>query len=434
MVFSLGVFLLHPQATYSLRLRPLDWCMILMMLVHLISDIANEGFQAVLLLRIYGEWFVPYIAGRVAIQSLSDVRGALPIAATVVAAFVVIGLVESLVKVNPLELIYGARPFVGPMPDNARFGLNRAHGPFMHSLFFGVVQVILLPWVLYFSQISLRRSEREETGSGWIAAIPLSAIGIATTLSRGPLLAVGALIYGMQTVLNARWRYVLAGIGVAAVATMLILSEQLMYGVDMLTGEHDTRVTTTINGKEYQYTSAKHREFLFLVYEYPLKHAGLIGYGTEACRGFPPKGVQVDAPDMVKAIDNAYLLYTLRFGYLGLTAFILLGLAGVYEFGRLALLTSGDASVWLAAMCSMVLTTMVLFMLVWMPQEIGYLYLFSLGAGAGIGAKYAATQQKSAPPEKRRSHRSERSNSSKSSASSSSRQKSSSKSDDPPVR
>jgi ABC-type enterobactin transport system permease subunit len=43
----------------------------------------------------------------------------------------------------------------------------------------------------------------------------------------------------------------------------------------------------------------------------------------------------------------------------------------------------GDVKVWLAAMAGMVVTAMLMFMLVWMPQDIGFIYLFSLGRHLG---------------------------------------------------
>src|SRR5437868_7131249 len=56
-VVMLALYPLHSQATFDMRLRPCDWLLIAMMLVHLASDVQSDGFRFSILFRIYGEWF-----------------------------------------------------------------------------------------------------------------------------------------------------------------------------------------------------------------------------------------------------------------------------------------------------------------------------------------------------------------------------------------
>jgi hypothetical protein len=268
----------------------------------------------------------------------------------------------------------------------------------MHTLYFGVAQVMLMPWLLYAAQLATQQRSVASVGKGWLWGIPITAIGVATSLSRGPFLAIGALVYAMYWVLTPRNRFVLGVIGVVAIVAMVAISGPLLDQLDALTGEDLSGQTTKSGDQEVKYTSTSARKLLFTVYAHPLKYAGLLGYGTKACSTFPPD-VPLDQPvERVAAVDNAYILFTLRFGYLGLLGFLAVNAAAAWQFLSLADESTGSVKVWLAAMAGMVVTTMLMFMLVWMPQEIGFLYLFGLGASSGLVIGGKQRRQ----PEKRR--------------------------------
>lgn len=412
-VLMLALYSFHPQATFVFRLRLCDWAILAMIGVHIASDIANDGFSISILLRAYGEWFMPYVAGRLAFQRIDDVRWALPLAAGVSLALALQGVVEAMLSLRPnlFEFLsMQERPVPKGIESNAanasRWGFKRAYGPLMHSLYFGVVQVILMPWLLYAGQRMMRNRTDEPGGKGWLWSIPVTALGVASSLTRGPFLAIGALIYGMYWVLTPRNRFVLGVIGVVAVLATIAISGSVLDQLDALTGEDLSAQTTKLDDKDEKFTSARARTLLFKVYAHPMKYAGLLGYGTEACSSFPPD-VPLNQPvGKVKAVDNAYILFTLRFGYLGLLLFLAINVTAAWQFLSLADAASGDLKVWLAAMAGMVVTAMLMFMLVWMPQDIGFLYLFSLGASSGlvldakpIGKEGKQRRRRSAPKE-----------------------------------
>lgn len=393
--FTLLLFLAHPRSSYVLYLRPPDYAILALLLVHVISDSLNERFEFGVFLRAYGEWFLPYVAGRVAIQSLADVRWTVPVAASVGLALAICGVIESISGTNPFELLFGSRPLDGVALDAARFGLKRAYGPLMHSLYLGTLQMLLLPWALYFCQDCLLPAQ--DRGSGWLAGLPVSLLGIASSLSRGPILAAGVLVYVLQLLIRPTWRCVLAAVGIVTVAGSIAFSTAILDGLDVMTTEHSNRMQTPVGDKNVHYTSTRHRVLLFQVYAYPLKQAGLFGYGTTRCSQFPPD-VPMDQPHgRVRAIDNQYLLMTLRLGYVGMAVFTLLNIVTALEFGRLTLLSRGHGRVWLGAMCGMVVAMVLMFMLVWQPQDFGFLYLFSLGSAAGIGAHYQSRRKQALP-------------------------------------
>jgi hypothetical protein len=390
-VAMLAIYAFHPQATFDFRLRLCDWAILGMIGVHIASDVVNDGFSAAILLRAYGEWFMPYVAGRLAFQRIGDVRWALPLAAGVSLALAMQGVVEAILSLRPnlFELLsMQDRPVPKGIESNAanasRWGFKRAYGPLMHSLYFGVVQVILMPWLLYAGQMVMRKRASQPGGKGWLWSIPVTAVGVASSLSRGPFLAIGALLYGMCWVLTPRLRIVLGVIGFVAVLAAVAISGSLLDQLDALTGEDLAGQTTKSAEGEVKFTSATARQLLFKIYAHPMKHAGLLGYGTNACSSFPPE-VPLNQPvGRIKSVDNAYILFTLRFGYLGLLMFLAINLSAGWQFLALADAATGDLKVWLAAMAGMVVTAMLMFMLVWMPQDIGYLYLFSLGASSGL--------------------------------------------------
>jgi hypothetical protein len=390
-VLMLALYSFHPQATFDFRLRLCDWAILAMIAVHLGSDIYHEGFNVMVLLRAYGEWFMPYVAGRLAFQRVDDVRWALPLAAGVALVFMLQGVLESLLflRTNVFELFsMHERPVPEGIQSNAedasRWGFKRAYGPLMHSLYYGVVQVILMPWLLYAGHRIMSTRRDEPNGRGWLWGIPATAVGVASSLSRGPFLAIGVLVYAMYWVLTPRNRVVLGVIGVVGILVAIVISGPLLDQLDVITGEDLSGATTKSREGEVKYTSATARKLLFEVYGYPMKRAGLLGFGTENCSSFPPRVPLIQEVGRVKAVDNAYILFTLRFGYLGSLVFVAINLTAAWQFIMLADEASGDLKVWLAAMAGMVVTTTLMFMLVWMPQDIGFIYLFSLGASSGL--------------------------------------------------
>jgi hypothetical protein len=62
----------HRQATFRVRLVAGDWALLSLVTVHLVSDNWNEGLSIFHLVRAYGEWILPYLAGRQAVQCLAD--------------------------------------------------------------------------------------------------------------------------------------------------------------------------------------------------------------------------------------------------------------------------------------------------------------------------------------------------------------------------
>jgi hypothetical protein len=209
-------------------------------------------------------------------------------------------------------------------------------------------------------------------------------------------------VYAMYWVLTPRNRFALGVIGAVAIVATIALSGPLLEQLDALTGEDLAGATTKTAEGNVKYTSTSARKMLFDVYGHPMKLAGLLGYGTADCSTFPPR-VPLNHPvGRVKAVDNAYILFTLRFGYLGLLGFLAINIFAAWQFLSLADEATDDIKVWLAAMAGMVVSAMLMFMLVWMPQDVGFPYLFCLGASSGLILN-PKKSEKDGKPRRRRS-------------------------------
>jgi hypothetical protein len=156
-------------------------------------------------------------------------------------------------------------------------------------------------------------------------------------------------------------------------------------------------------GQSKQYSTTRYRVLLLDVYKIAFKRAGLLGFGTEAVTGFPiqvPVGPQeVETLRKMKMIDNTYLLITLRFGYLGLFFFSLAACLSVYQLMALSLpLRTENIGLLVASLGSCLLAIMPVLFTVWMPQDYGFVLLWSWGASSGMYLAHRSGKFNEGPP------------------------------------
>jgi hypothetical protein len=151
-IFNMAGFLLYPRRFHLegkilVPLTLLDCGIAMMYLTHLASDTFSTGFTPFLLCRSYGEWVLPYVAGRYAVRNRNDLTW---IAIWIGGLLLLLGAmacIESLTKVNPFEFVFGNRPTELAGRNASRFGLKRAFGPATHPIFFGMMIAVLMPWL-----------------------------------------------------------------------------------------------------------------------------------------------------------------------------------------------------------------------------------------------------------------------------------------------
>ena len=348
-------------------------------MAHISADVTADGWTFATLFRAYGEWILPYVAGRLAIKTADDLKLLLPWVSGVVIALSLCAIVESLLGFNVVEMLFGDRPVAGFARNASRFGMKRAFVNTMHPIFFAIQLLILAPFC--FGMIA-KKSDWIRKMLAWVSLL-LTALGISATVSRGPMLAFVMMLAVLVfiTFRLIRWPVVIGlailvvVVSVAPSATLNFLGEQV--------GERKTMVE--IDGEAMVFSGTNNRFLIFSAYGDALRHAGLAGYGTKLTTGFPPNIPYLQTSrrsiEKLKYIDNAYVLLTLRFGFLGLCAFVFLMLSGIYTAVSLRKLTPDEP--FYVAVCGGLIGFAAVMMTVWMSYDFGFIYLWMLGILAG---------------------------------------------------
>jgi hypothetical protein len=388
--WSLILYMCHSRATYNFHLNWCDYAGIGMVAAHVLSDTVNDGPSFVVLLRAYGEWVLPYLTGRVAIQEVSDARWLLPIATTVTLILATFGLIEMFIPENNSNVFetlvqlrrgdeirtpYNMHRQIGPVD------FQRAYGPTNHPMYFGVLMFLLYPWMLYASA----RAAKQE-GAWWWRTMPyVCFLGVVSSISRAPILAVPLAFYFTLLILKERWRPILLGAGALGVIALFLSWSTIQYTLESFAREAKTNRMVKIHGRDYRFTGTSHRWLMFVAYGPALRSAGPFGFGTERTAQFPPDVPgKTGIPGEMFSVDNTFLLYTLRFGFLGLLCFCALNLTALWGYLQVALRPNTEGGIWFAAMSSTFAAMLFVLLTVWMPQDYGFLYLFCIGASAGL--------------------------------------------------
>ena len=382
-VAILGVtgYTIYRRGRLLTPLTLLDVFIAIVWAVHVAADVHADGWHIGIPFRAYGEWVLPYVAGRLAIQNRNDLKAIVPWVVAVLVILSLCSLVESLSSINVFEAIVGNRPVDGASRNAARFGVKRAFGNAMHPIFWGNHLFLLAPWC--FALIGKAACKRQKR-IGWLAIL-VALFGVCSTVSRGPVMAF-VMMLGTMTVMRfkgLRWPAGIISIAVA-IAFGAFPAESFEF-LQNVVSVSKYRTLVEINGEAVEYSNTNNRFLIFEAYGDALRHAGLTGYGTKLTTGFPPNIPYLQASrhsvERLKFVDNAYVLLTLRFGFLGLGAFVFLMLSGIYTAGSLMKLNPDEP--FYLAVCGCLTGFAVVMMTVWMCYDFGFIYLWMLGILAG---------------------------------------------------
>ena len=385
--FGLLMYCVHPDALFRTSLTVNDAAVLAIFGVHIISDSLAEGFNFGIPCRAYGEWIVPYLAGRVSVRDATDLRA---LRSTVCVVAIVLGIwsaTEAIGGFNPINSIVGQRPADNSPFYNERWGLKRAEGPTIHPIWLGMIQALLLPWTLSAANSALAgRTPRWQ-----ILALICSVFGVFFSLSRGPWGLVVLTLYGAATCRLKQARKALILVGAVLLLTTFVMPDTAMEGLQALTSQdHSNADTVTVDDEKVKLDATSYRVVLFDIYGEAMRRAGWIGFGTDRTTGFPvrvPLGtLDPKATKKVPSIDNAYILMQLRFGLLGVVSLIaILGSAAIIAIYR-ALRPGEQSGVFHASIGSMLLSLIVVLMAEYIPRDYGFLLFWSLGTVSGFGA------------------------------------------------
>lgn len=332
----------------------------------------------------YGEWALPYVAGRFALR---DPRNIEPLAYVLSGIVIVLGVgsvLESCLKINPWELIFGERPLDGVPRDGSRFGLKRAYGTTLHPIFFGLLILVLIPWTLALQKWAQNATQR---GLG-VAGTIIGSLGVLGSVSRAPALGLVILytVFGLIWWKSTRWVLVIflaLGIGWASFDFngMTTVFEQLG-------GEKRHKTNLALDGERVELSSAAHRIVMWQVYWPAMKEAGVLGYGSQATSDLPPKVPYLPKDEhtrqKLRFVDNAYLMFGLRFGWTGMVLYSLLLVGAAWTGFRL--LEDRSVGVIAAGMVAMTVALALNMITVWFSYDMGFEALWSFGVLAGLSS------------------------------------------------
>jgi hypothetical protein len=441
---ALLVYCGHRDSSFRARLVPADYAILMLFGVHLFSDFTNEGFTFVLLFRAYGEWMIPYLGGRLAVTCSRDIRRLLPLVCVVSVVLAVWSITEAVTHQNPADYVFGSRPETLAAKNVYRLGLKRAEGPTSHSIWFGMIQLLLLPWTVTAAAEMSRGHKSNRTndallplGEGGrrpdegvsLAKIPhpvrfanhplpygerllsavsastawalpiLGAVGVFGSGSRGPIAGVAILAFMLAYWHWAAWRLRLL-IGAGTLVIAVVANWAFVYeGLHVWSGEAPAaRKTILLEGERAELSAVSQRWLLLKAYGPSVWRAGLLGFGTDRTSTFPirvPFGPDVRVTQtMLWSIDNEYLLMQLRFGWLGVAAFTAAGFLAAWGSWRLAerhaLANAGDLeqnvgfATFNAALAGTLGAMMLLFCVEWMAYDFGFAFIWTLGMASGM--------------------------------------------------
>lgn len=408
-VVALVLYSFMPKATFPWRFVPADYAVLGIVAVHLLSDYWNSGPQIWSLAFAYVEWAVPYLAGRLAFQRREDIQWIWPSVAGVAIVLGGVAIFEALSGFNPYEIVFGERPFEG-VPRNAmRWGFRRAYGICLHPLYNGVLLCWLSGWLLYPAWRSLNRLSHNL----WLLVAGIGLCAPIATGSRGPFLAVSIVFLASAFCYFAKWRLRMTILTLALGFGSAIFQEPIFNAFDHWSGETTQGrqlKKIELNDEVERFSSARARLTLFKIFWTPLTRAGLLGYGTESVSTFPPNvptgSDEVEAMRDIWSVDNTYILLTLRFGYLGLLSFLLLGGTSLFQLVRVKDFDpNSSVAVFVASLFGSICALLVLIFTVWMPAEFGFPLIWSLGVSSGLYYSHFWIKSKNAQKPSRSSRR-----------------------------
>jgi hypothetical protein len=385
------VYCFHPAGKVWSRIGACDLAISGLVITHVASDWFNSGFDWVVPFRAYGEWALPYIAGRFALMHVNSIAFLNIWFATVAIAIGVPALAEALTSVNLWEVVFGPVDDLVARIRLPRYNfVYRAIGPTRHPIFLGIVCMLLVPWAVSLIDSEQRRRLR---GLGWAALVAI-VIGVASTVSRGPLLGLVVAAACMAAFYSVWARRSFAGLVVAGLLVVMFAGPQVLHLLEKSESPTVRSKVVEIDGELETYTGTNNRLYAVKIYGPLAIRGGALGYGTVATSSFPPNipGLPVAATSerLLGVVDNSFILIGLRFGLIGAGLFVLLVLGAAYTAFGLAressLVTYPKGPLFLVALGSSIIGVSLEILTVFSSYDFVFWILFACGAAAGLKA------------------------------------------------
>lgn len=375
------LFLAPPAQRFAFRPCLADALAAVLIAAMGLSQFLNGALAPLTMIDISLTMLASYAVGRVFFQSAQDVRNLYPAVARILFLVAILAVVESTVRINPINDLLGKRFGILETGEGYRWGLKRSQGNVSHPIYHGIQLLLFLPFAVELVRQGWSGTKKRWS---WILTPLMLAVSVLVTVSRGA--HVGFLVTTAVSVflLLPRWRSVLGAAAVVGCGLLFLAQDFVATTLATLAGENGREPRLIlIDGAEVEYTGTKHRLLLSTVYREPLRDSGYFGWGGAMT------GVRIE-PDLQSrfgSIDNHYIRFRLQYGLIGTALFALLMLT----VSCYAIQTAWRPSEWQAIAAGLAggfLATAILMSSVWFSPDYGAIWMFCAGLSANVRTLY----------------------------------------------
>lgn len=339
-IILLVVYCTHSWREIFKAINLLDVLITTLFLWHIVVDVYYDGTPLPVAAQAYGQWLLPYAAGRYAFLHRDALPKVAPVFAIVGAIISVLCVAEAWTGTNLWETAFTPRDdkvsFVGQM----RYGIAyRACGPTRHAIFLSNVLLILLPFAVLLTQRDISWWPRIGRWNRLLGPVLLTIllVGVASSVSRGPVITLF-----IASCLALAWYYRPAAWFVAGITVLLAvwIATDLNGFLRLLETdekEYQRTAIVQVNGEDEGViqSGTRNRLNILRVYGPIFLSGGPLGYGSTTSSGFPPRGLpglptNPKDRNQIAIVDNAFLNIGLASGWIGATLFLSLFLLAAF--------------------------------------------------------------------------------------------------------
>lgn len=341
----------------------------------------------------FRRWFLPYLVGRMLIESPKDWAPAAKSLGIVGGLVGGLAAVECVTGLNPWTIIFPKTFSLLMEGEGFRHGLKRGQASMEHPIFLGMSLVLMLP----FAAESCRLAATSQGDRKWYLCLAGVLAGIGSTLSRGPMLVAIAGFGGWFFFRFPRFRLALIGLAVLGAVGLWAFKDQAMAALSAMGGEsHNDEVRIIlIDDEPTEYTGTLHRILLWRVYDEAIRSSGWFGHGVAM------KTVELEESIAQRfgSIDNGYLLLFLQHGLASLLSLVLLLFWTLLRLFVVGWSGASDTTTWVGTIFGVLVGMAVILTTVWLAPDFAGLLLVTFGWTACLNSNMAEIADKGDQPQ-----------------------------------
>jgi hypothetical protein len=364
------------QAGMKPRWLIIDSCFVLFLGSQIVSQILNYELRPLTLPELLRNTGLPYLVGRIFLQSPYDI---FPIARLICIPLCLLCGYAFIEAITHHNLLFESFPkFTDRLVDSLlyRWGLKRALATLSHPIYLSLLLAMMLPWTLELFHIW-----RKKRIPWWAVYMPLIVIGgIISTVSRSGQIAVVIILSSDIFFRFPKIRKPAIACLVGAIFVFFTFRKELVETLESIAGEDATEQYLVIKGEKVLYSGTRHRDLLHLAYKEEVEQSGWFGWG----KGLTKMPRDPNLPNMLKSIDDHYLITQLKFGTIGVICFVIFACAGAYCLLKVALDRLHPACGIAGSLFGAFVAVAILVRGVSMETDIGFPWFFIAGIGARL--------------------------------------------------